>query len=243
NSSRGQRLASSSSDDHQSLVPYCFRNSVTSPEQLHYSIGKTIGSGTYAKVKAAWSPYERKMIAIKILEKRGASQEVLDKFLPREMAVVRRLNHPSILRVFHVVETPREVYFMLEMAENGDLLDYINWRRFLPEPEARYVLRGVAAGVSHCHSKNIVHRDLKCENIMITREMRVKIGDFGFSRLVGRGESPVTTPCGSYSYAAPELLSSRPGDTYDGKKSDIWSINSTTKHRFGACKLLSIVAI
>ena len=92
------------------------------------------------------------------------------------MAVVRRLNHPSVLRVFHVVETPREVYFMLEMAENGDLLDYINWRRFLPEPEARYVLRGVAAGVSHCHSKNIVHRDLKCENIMITREMRVKIG-------------------------------------------------------------------
>ena len=76
-----------------------------------------------------------------MLEKRGASQEVLDKFLPREMAVVRRLNHPSILRVFHVVETPREVYFMLEMAENGDLLDYINWRRFLPEPEARYVLR------------------------------------------------------------------------------------------------------
>ena len=52
-----------SSADRQSLVPYSFRNSVTSPEQLHYSLGKTIGSGTYAKVKAAWSPYERKMVS------------------------------------------------------------------------------------------------------------------------------------------------------------------------------------
>ena len=133
---------------------------------LHFAIATSCFTDCFSPIQ----------IAIKILEKRGASQEVLDKFLPREMAVVRRLNHPSVLRVFHVVETPREVYFMLEMAENGDLLDYINWRRFLPEPEARYVLRGVAAGVSHCHSKNIVHRDLKCENIMITREMRVKIG-------------------------------------------------------------------
>ena len=63
NSSRGRLVSSSSSEDHQSLVPYCFRNSVTSPEQLHYSLGKTIGSGTYAKVKAAWSPYERKMVS------------------------------------------------------------------------------------------------------------------------------------------------------------------------------------
>ena len=65
---------------------------------------------------------------------------------------------------------------MMEMAENGDLLDYINSRGLLPEPEARYVMRSVAAGVAHCHSQEVVHRDLKCENIMITRDMKVKIG-------------------------------------------------------------------
>ena len=115
-------------------------------------------------------------IAIKMLDKQRASREVLAKFLPREISVVRRLNHPSVLRVFRVVETPQELYFMMEMAENGDLLDYINWRGLLPESEARYVLRGVAAGVAHCHGRDIVHRDLKCENIMITGDMRVKIG-------------------------------------------------------------------
>ena len=150
---------------------------------------------------------------------------------------------------------------MMEMAENGDLLDYINSRGLLPEPEARYVMRSVAAGVAHCHSQEVVHRDLKCENIMITRDMKVKIGgeyayfthsssiytvcgvaiyiiqssevvaklilisfsaDFGFSLPIGRGV--VSTPCGSYSYAAPELLSGRSGHGYDGKKVDIWSM-------------------
>ena len=85
-------------------------------------------------------------------------------------------DHPNILRVFRVVETPREVYFMLEMAENGDLLDYINARSVMAEDEARYVMRSIAAGVAHCHSQDVVHRDLKCENIMITRDMKVKIG-------------------------------------------------------------------
>ena len=65
---------------------------------------------------------------------------------------------------------------MMEMAQNGDLLDYINACRVVPEPEARYVMRSIAAGVAHCHRKDIVHRDLKCENIMITKNMKVKIG-------------------------------------------------------------------
>ena len=65
---------------------------------------------------------------------------------------------------------------MLEMAHNGDLLDYINYRRGLPEPQARFVLRSIASGISHCHVRGIVHRDLKCENIMLTRDMEVKIG-------------------------------------------------------------------
>ena len=89
------------------------------------------------------SPLFSLQIAIKILEKRSASKEVLTKFLPREINTVQRLRHPNILAVHHIVETPRQVYFMLEMAENGDLLDYINACRVLPETEARYVLRGM----------------------------------------------------------------------------------------------------
>ena len=115
-------------------------------------------------------------IAIKIIDKREASQDFLTKFLPREISALRRLNHPNVIHVFRMVETNLQVYFMLEIAQNGDLLDYINMRRVLPEPEARFVLRSISAGIAHCHSKGIVHRDLKCENIMLTKDMDVKIG-------------------------------------------------------------------
>ena len=115
-------------------------------------------------------------IAIKIVQKKGASPEVLEKFLPREIETLQQLNHHNILRVYRLVETPKQVYFMMEMAQNGDLLDYINACRVLPEPEARYIMRSIAAGVAHCHNQNIVHRDLKCENIMITEDMKIKIG-------------------------------------------------------------------
>lgn len=111
-----------------------------------------------------------------MIEKNGASQELLTKFLPREMDTIQRLHHQNILRVHRLVETPRQVYFMLEMAHNGDLLDYINKWKIMLEPEARFVMRSIASGIAYCHGKGIVHRDLKCENIMVTDEMKIKIG-------------------------------------------------------------------
>lgn len=110
------------------------------------------------------------------MTKAAATKEYLTKFLPREISVLQRVNHPNIIHVHRMVETDQQVYFMLELAENGDLLDYINTRRYLSEPEARFVLRQISAGIAHCHSKDIVHRDLKCENIMLSRDMTVKIG-------------------------------------------------------------------
>lgn len=115
-------------------------------------------------------------IAIKNLNKRQASQDYLTKFLPREIAILQQVSHPNIINVFQIVETDVRCFFALEIAENGDLLDYINSRKCLPEPEARFIFNQMCQAITYCHSLDIVHRDLKCENVMLSRTMDVKIG-------------------------------------------------------------------
>ncbi len=100
----------------------------------------------------------------------------MTKFLPREIAVLQRVSHPNIINVYQIIETDLRCFFALEIAENGDLLDYINSRRYLPESEGRFIFHQMCQAISYCHSLDIVHRDLKCENVMLSRDMDVKIG-------------------------------------------------------------------
>jgi serine kinase len=161
------------------------------------------------------------LVAVKILNKSAASKDYLHKFLPREIEILQKINHANILKVHEIIDTEKLTYFMMELAQNGDLLDYINSRKALPEAEAKYLFRQMVLGIQYLHRHNLVHRDLKCENIMLSKDMNVKIGDFGFS--LNLSNSPSKTPCGSYSYAAPELFKSN-GDIYDSKKTDSWSL-------------------
>lgn len=90
--------------------------------------------------------------------------------------MIRTIQHPNIIHLYGLFKSERYCYFLMELAENGDLLDYINARGSLPEPEARHVFRQMARAIAYCHSVNVIHRDLKCENIMLSRDMDVKIG-------------------------------------------------------------------
>lgn len=155
------------------------------------------------------------------MNKTAASKDYLTKFLPREIELLQKIYHPYLIQCHSIVETEKQAFFVMELAENGDLLDYINGRRRLPEHECRYIFGQIAEGMDFLHRHNICHRDLKCENILLTKDMSVKIADFGFA--CDLSVSPTSTPCGSYSYAAPELFN-RPTERYDGKKADIWSM-------------------
>lgn len=115
-------------------------------------------------------------MAIKNLNKKQASDDYLTKFLPREIAILQRVSHPNIITILQIIETELRCFFMLEIAENGDLLDYINTRRYLPEPEARFIFTQMSQAIGFCHDRDVVHRDLKCENVMLNRNMDVKIG-------------------------------------------------------------------
>ncbi len=115
-------------------------------------------------------------VAIKILNKSAASRDYLHKFLPREIENVQKISHFHLLQIHRIIETERQVFFVMDLASNGDLLDYINARRVVPESEAKYIFREIISGIQYLHRLNIAHRDLKCENIMLTSSMDVKIG-------------------------------------------------------------------
>ena len=112
------------------------------------------------------------------MDKTSASKDVLANLLPNEIQVLRRIRHHNIVDLIHVVETETQCYFALELASNGDLFDYIKQRKrkVLPEAEGRFVFKQVCEGLHYCHSRDIVHRDIKCENLLLDQFMNVKIG-------------------------------------------------------------------
>lgn len=189
-----------------------------------YKIGRTIGSGSYAMVKLAESETHGCVVAVKIISKNHAPQDYLKKFLPREIQVVRGLRHPNLIRFLQAIETTHRVYIAMEYAENGSLLDIIRRDGYIDEDRARVWFSQLLDGVEYCHGKGVVHRDIKCENLLMDSGYNIKISDFGFARgsmgTQGKGYVLSDTFCGSYAYASPEILRAIP---YRPQYSDIWS--------------------
>merc|ERR1712168_1224912 len=99
----------------------------------------------------------------------------------------------------------------MECAKRGDLLDFIHVQGILEEPEARKLFSQIMNALKYLHENNIVHRDLKCENILIASENKLKLGDFGFAREYKEDEDLLSeTFCGSPAYAAPEIIQGTP---------------------------------
>lgn len=180
--------------------------------------GNTLGSGAYAKVKVGTALKMNKQVAIKIVNKLSTPKEVIDRFLPREIETMKAVDNEHIVKLFEVIETPETIFFIMELADRGDLLDFINERKYLSERLARGFFSDLVKGIDHCHARGVVHRDLKCENLLLDSHMRLKISDFGFAR---KFNGNLKTFCGSFAYAAPEVIL---GNPYNGPLADVWSM-------------------
>ena len=191
-----------------------------------YVLGDSLGKGSYAVVKVAFSKKLKRQVAIKIIIKKKAPQDYITKFLPREIAVMKQLNHPNIIGLYEAIETSSRIFLVMDMADGGDLLDYIKTNGAVAEDEARRFFRQLVDASEYLHNLDVVHRDLKCENILLDRNKNILITDFGFARTqpieydTGRRRLSLTF-CGSYAYAPPEILR---GIAYDGTRSDVWSM-------------------
>ncbi|KAM4049586.1 testis-specific serine/threonine-protein kinase 2 [Anomaloglossus baeobatrachus] len=189
-----------------------------------YKIGISLGQGSYAKVKAAFSIELNNTVAVKIIDRKKAPPDFLQKFLPREMEILPIMNHHCIVKTYEIFETSMgKVYIVMELGAQGDLLEFIKKRGPMPEDVARKLFHQLATAIKYCHDLNIVHRDLKCENILLDTQFNIKLSDFGFARQLEDYNKSVLskTFCGSAAYAAPEVLQGIP---YEPKVYDIWSL-------------------
>uniref|UniRef100_A0A8C7I9H0 non-specific serine/threonine protein kinase n=1 Tax=Oncorhynchus kisutch TaxID=8019 RepID=A0A8C7I9H0_ONCKI len=186
----------------------------------YYEIERTIGKGNFAVVKLATHIITKAKVAIKIVDKTQLDDENLKKIF-REVQIMKMLRHPHIIRLYQVMETERMIYLVTEYASGGEILvNHLVAHGRMAEKDARRKFKQIVAAVHFCHCRNIVHRDLKAENLLLDHNLNIKIADFGFSNLFSRGQL-LKTWCGSPPYAAPELFE---GKEYDGPKVDIWSL-------------------
>ncbi|XP_030640043.1 testis-specific serine/threonine-protein kinase 6 [Chanos chanos] len=184
-----------------------------------YKFSATIGEGSYSKVKLATSEKHNAQVAIKVVDRKKAPHEFIFKFLPRELSLIKSIRHDHIIGVYDIIDgTAGRLYIVMEAAAT-DLLQRIQQNR-LKTAEAKSLLSQIVSAVDYLHHNNIVHRDLKCENVLLTADNQVKITDFGFGRFISAHPELSTTFCGSAAYAPPEVLLGVP---YDPKKYDVWS--------------------
>ncbi|XP_047513228.1 uncharacterized protein LOC125055060 isoform X5 [Pieris napi] len=185
----------------------------------NYELEKTIGTGNFAVVKLATHVITKSKVAIKIIDKSRLDEDNLKKTF-REIAIMKRLRNPHIVKLYQVMESTHTLYLVTEYAPNGEIFDHLVSRGRMPESEAARAFAQMVAAVGYCHANGVVHRDLKAENLLLDKDMNIKLADFGFSNEYTSG-SPLSTWCGSPPYAAPELFEGR---QYDGPKADIWSL-------------------
>ncbi|XP_072547011.1 testis-specific serine/threonine-protein kinase 6-like, partial [Salminus brasiliensis] len=190
-------------------------------ESLDFNVLANIGQGSFGTVKLAKSKRFEKQVAIKVLDLRLATPSFVRKFLPREIAILRRIRHPHIIQVHEIFNVPsKQVYIVMEAAVM-DLQEKLQQSCYIRSSQAKKWFSQLLSAVVYLHQQDIVHRDLKCENVLLTAENQVKLTDFGFGRF-SRGFPQLSeTYCCTRRYAAPEVLMRKP---YDPKKSDVWSL-------------------
>ncbi|XP_009606835.1 CBL-interacting serine/threonine-protein kinase 21 isoform X1 [Nicotiana tomentosiformis] len=184
-----------------------------------YQLVRTIGEGTFAKVKLAINTINGEKVAIKIIDKHMIKQNNLVCQVKREIRTMKLLSHPSIVQIYEVIGTETKIYIIMEYILGGPLSDKMSYIKRLEEKEARKYFQQLIDAVGHCHSKGVYHRDLKPQNLLLDGKGNIKVSDFGLSTLA-KASSLLSTTCGSPSYVSPELLGQK---GYEGGAADIWS--------------------
>ena len=165
---------------------------------------RTLGEGSFGKVKEAMHVASGEKIAIKILEKNRMLKDDDVERVRREISILSKVSHPGIIQLYEVIETDSYFYFVMECAEKGELSYYIEKKEKLSEKEACKFFQQLISAVEYLHRLGCAHRDIKPSNILLDGSYNLKLIDFGLGNIYDENEK-LKTACGSPCYAAPEV--------------------------------------
>ena len=192
--------------------------------ESRWTLGKELGRGAFGRVVLGTNKtIAGKFAAIKIMSKQAMTEEDIAAAC-REIEIMRKLQHPNIVKFYDFFDEGGNLYVVLEYLKGGELFARVQKRDHYSEKDARDLVFILLSALKHMHDLGIVHRDLKPENLLMAGESDadVKIADFGFATYAQ--DDTLTETCGSPAYVAPEVLT---GGPY-GKSADMWSLGVIT---------------
>ena len=188
-----------------------------------YDLKRLLGEGSYAKVHLGVSVLCSKKVAIKLYDKAKIKSKSSSERIFTEIDILRRMNHRNIVNLIEIFQNKKYIFIVLEYANGGDLLNYLKNQGRFKEAEFRKILQQIIDGLEYIHEHQILHRDIKLDNILLTQSGLVKICDFGISRKMNRKDL-IFEHIGTPAYIAPEIIKE---EGYSGFTADIWSLGVT----------------
>lgn len=184
-----------------------------------YKFGRLIGRGAFGKVNLGLHILTGRIVAIKSFNKTKLESVSARNKIYHEVNLMKNLRHNSIVKILETIETDKYILIIMENVSGGDLLSFVKKRSQLPEKTAKLIFRQLMLALKYIHSRNIIHRDIKLDNILIDLNNNIKLCDFGVGKQIHKGEL-LNDQCGTPAYIAPEIVRN---EGYEGPPVDLWS--------------------
>ena len=188
----------------------------------NYILGKELGKGSFAIVRLGINKINKKKYAIKIYSKISLFDNQKKTIIKNEISILKKLNHENIMKMYEIIDTPNNLYLILEYINGISLLQYIKNMsdHKINEKKCKILFYQIVKGINYCQLKNICHRDIKLENILLIDNSKIKIIDFGFG-IITNNNTYHKFFCGTPSYMSPEVINK---EKYIAQFYDIWSL-------------------